>query len=322
MASLLSHKTPFIALRLVLTSALLGLVGFLFIQFVRKDTPSVSAPNPSQKINLALRRTAHHLLRAAGDSTSRIPPVYQSDAQTYSIQFNRAFNYDSLPRLLDDALQAHQIKTPYDVAVLDCAKRELQLGYNVVDLHGEEPVPCGGRSLTEGCYILQVTFTQPFTPTPAQRPAWPLFALGSVLTVLLIVLWQKTKRVALASSPTQEAGTTPLPHPDPTQPAPDHRLYFGTSWFDPTNQQLQTGTQLHNLTYREAKLLRVLIEHANQVLDRDRILQLVWADEGVTVGRSVDVFVSRLRKLLAEDEQVRIVAVHGVGYRFEVRDMF
>ena len=88
---------------------------------------------------------------------------------------------------------------------------------------------------------------------------------------------------------------------------------------DLENQMLYSANTQHNLTFREAKLLHLFIKHPNQVLERDFILKSVWEDEGVTVGRSIDVFVSRLRKLLQEDASLKIVAVHGVGYRLEVK---
>ena len=71
------------------------------------------------------------------------------------------------------------------------------------------------------------------------------------------------------------------------------------------------------LTFRETKLLRLFATNPDRLLERDVILRQVWADEGVLVGRSVDVFVSRLRKKLAADPSVGIAAVHGVGYRLE-----
>lgn len=64
-------------------------------------------------------------------------------------------------------------------------------------------------------------------------------------------------------------------------------------------------------------MLCLFASSPNQLLERDFILQQVWADEGVLVGRSVDMFVSRLRKKLALDPSIGIVAVHGVGYRLE-----
>jgi hypothetical protein len=300
---------PRTAFRLVSSSVLLLLVWLLFTQFVGKD-PNPSASSIDQKINLALRRTAHHLLRAAGDSTSRIPAVQQTDAQTFHVQFRHAFNYDQLPNLLAASLQAHRINIPYDVAVLDCTRRSLQLGYTVQDVNSKESVPCKGRTLEPGCYIVQITFTQPL-PERLQKPSWPLLALGGLLTVGLLVLVWRPKTTPIIPPITPETASA----------TPDNRLHFGNSWLDADNQLLQAGPEQHKLTYREAKLLRVLANHANQVLERDRILQLVWADEGVTVGRSIDVFVSRLRKLLADDDRVRIAAVHGVGYRFEVRNV-
>ena len=97
-----------------------------------------------------------------------------------------------------------------------------------------------------------------------------------------------------------------------------NQLRFGQSSFDFANQTLWVNGQLKNLTFREAKLLNYLIQNANQVLDRERILEAIWQDEGMLVGRSLDVFISRLRKLLQEDENIKIVSVHGVGYRFEI----
>ena len=75
----------------------------------------------------------------------------------------------------------------------------------------------------------------------------------------------------------------------------------------------------HELTFREAKLLRLFASNPGELLERDQILQQVWEDEGVQVTRSVDVFISRLRKKLVADPSVGIVAVHGVGYKLELK---
>jgi DNA-binding winged helix-turn-helix (wHTH) protein len=297
------------AFRLVTASLFLGLAGLLVVQLAGFASVADESPQ-SQKINLALRRTAHHLLRTAGDSTSRIPAVQQPNPQTYRVELGRALDYDQLPDLLQASLRLHQVTGAYDVAVLNCADGELQLGYTVNDLNSDKSVPCGGRSMVAGCYVLQVTFATPIPPrwtASTQLPmSWPLFALGGLLLVgLLLPVWQRTGRVIEPEKP-----------PIPETPG---QLQFGRSCLDLTNQQLMSGSSQHNLTYREAKLLRLLVSHPNQLLPRDQILKSVWEDEGVTVGRSVDVFVSRLRKLLHDDPTVRIVAVHGVGYRLDVQ---
>lgn len=296
----------------------LGLVVVLFVQWISYPVQPDHL-RQAEKVNLALRRTAHHLLRAAGDSTSRIPAVQQPDPRTFRVLLARSFDYDKLPNLLSQSLAVHRIKESYDVAVLDCATSELQLGYNVADLLGKDfakdSVACGGRSMTAGCYILQVTFDTP-APVSQPKPYWPVLALGGLLTGFLVLVW----RQQTAPTPRPETPLEPNPQPESeTVPNPTTRLCFGQSCFDVSNQTLLVDGQTHNLTYREAKLLRVLVSHANQILERNQILKLVWEDEGVTVGRSVDVFVSRLRKLLVNDPLIKIAAVHGVGYRMEVQ---
>ena len=96
-------------------------------------------------------------------------------------------------------------------------------------------------------------------------------------------------------------------------------LSFGNSILDFSNQTLNIGNQEEKLTYREVKLLRLLCLHPNKLLERDFILKEVWEDEGVFVGRSLDVFISRLRKLLKNDSKIQISNVHGIGYKFGVK---
>jgi DNA-binding response OmpR family regulator len=86
------------------------------------------------------------------------------------------------------------------------------------------------------------------------------------------------------------------------------------------NQILSSGNIDHKLTYREAKLLRLFVSNVNQLLERDSILKAVWEDEGIIVGRSLDVFVSRIRKILQDDTSVQIVTLHGVGYKLQVSE--
>ncbi|MBL7827937.1 MAG: winged helix-turn-helix transcriptional regulator [Saprospiraceae bacterium] len=253
---------------------------------------------PEDKINLALRKTVHQMLDAAGDSTSRIAPVRKVDERTWMIQIEKAFNYDSLPGILNAALVAHHIDGNYDVFVLDCAAGELQLGYTVTDFEKED-VPCGGREMTATCYQLQVSFPL------AIMPKFPVlgWVFGGFLAIILFGIQQKLpwQRNEPARSLVSEIKGTP----------------FGASHFDAENQVLYCGEQRFQLTYREAKLLHLFVKNQNQLLERSFILENVWADEGIQVGRSIDMFVSRLRKFLRADPTLRLVAVHGVGYRLE-----
>jgi DNA-binding response OmpR family regulator len=72
------------------------------------------------------------------------------------------------------------------------------------------------------------------------------------------------------------------------------------------------------LTSREAEVLRLLFVHRDRVLKRDEILKSVWGDDDYFLGRSMDVFISKLRKYLKDDPTVQIVNYHGVGFKLEI----
>jgi DNA-binding response OmpR family regulator len=70
------------------------------------------------------------------------------------------------------------------------------------------------------------------------------------------------------------------------------------------------------LTYKEAELLRYFCDNPNKVLIRSDILKQVWGSDDYYLGRSLDVFISRLRKYLSSDENIKILNLHGIGFRF------
>ncbi len=279
-------------------------VSLLSVQWVnRQQAAPVSGQRFSEKVNLALRRTAHYLLSESGDSTSRIPPVQQLGDSVWLVRLERPFNYDSLPGLLQASFEVYDISENYNVAVLDCSDGTLQVGYNFLDFLHQREAPCWGRDMAVDCYNLQVVFVPAKVSAP---PSW-LLVSSSLLALLAFGGWwwtQRKKNQALLASDREISTAGVLP--------------FGVSSLDLTNQVLFANGIRQALTYREAKLLHLFINHPNQLLEREFILKAVWEDEGIIVGRSLDVFVSRLRKLLKADATVQIATVHGVGYRLEV----
>ncbi len=306
--SIFADMTRSVIKKLAVATALLS-VGLLFTRFAWFSPTSVDADTPrfEEKVNLAMRRTAHHLLAESGDSTSRIAPVRRLDANTFLLRLEHSFNYDRLPALLQESFQLHDIQRDYDVAVLGCVAGDLLLGYNVKEMQQGMGVACSGREQGSDCYNLQVTFDSP-NSAPLPSTGWWLLASGFLLGGISYAAWQwatRNRKSALAA---------------PRAAAEESvRLHFGNSSLDFANQTLLVGSVQHQLTYREAKLLHLFVSNLHQLLERDFILQSVWNDEGIIVGRSVDVFVSRLRKMLRDDPTVRIATVHGVGYRLEMQ---
>lgn len=281
--------------------------GLLFVQFSRSMPAQTSVHTPlfSERVNLALRRTGHYLLKESGDSTSRIAPIQHPDANTWLLMLERPFDYDRIPALLEESLRQNDVHDPYYVAVVNCDNGELQLGYNQVDFEKTKEVACGGRESELRCANLQITFADADASAQSSTP-WYLLTAGFLLAGMAYAIWRWNAR-------------GPSVHPE-NSPVTTERadIQLGNSSLDVANQTFFSGGRQHKLTYRETKLLHLFVIHPNQLLEREFILKSVWEDEGIIVGRSVDVFVSRLRKMFREDAALKLVAVHGVGYRLEV----
>ncbi len=93
---------------------------------------------------------------------------------------------------------------------------------------------------------------------------------------------------------------------------------IGKFEFEYKNLLLVNGEEQRTLTQKEADLLRYFIENPNEVLKRNTILKSLWGDDDYFLGRSLDVFISRLRKYLKPDESLAIENIHGVGFRLKV----
>ncbi|MBV6439468.1 MAG: winged helix family transcriptional regulator [Haliscomenobacteraceae bacterium CHB4] len=302
--------------------ALLAAAGLLAMQAVEQRNSEVGERQFSEQVNLALRQAAHRLLVLAGDRSSHIPPVEQLEENTWLIRLEHNFDYDSLPPVLQESFAWYRVSGDYQVAVLDCSSDALMLGYTASLLTAGKEIPCGGREQSAGCYNLKVTF--PGRASTTGRGAAHRNYYAAIFLALLIYpvyrgidFWKK-KGLDKAILREDNGGAAEMAAMQETNDGMKP-FKFGRSVFHVDNQKLIANGIEKNLTYRETKLLQLFCRHPNQLLERDHILKAVWEDEGVIVGRSVDVFVSRLRKLLKDDQSVQIINVHGVGYRLEVK---
>jgi len=86
--------------------------------------------------------------------------------------------------------------------------------------------------------------------------------------------------------------------------------------FDFNNLALRNDKVEHQLTQREADLIRYLCLNANRVLKRDEILMNVWGKDDYFLGRSMDVFITKVRKYLKDQKGVELQTIHGIGFKF------
>ena len=93
---------------------------------------------------------------------------------------------------------------------------------------------------------------------------------------------------------------------------------LGIFLFDTENQTLVSNDQVKTLTKKEVQILKILFKYKNQVVSREVILNAVWGQNDYFIGRSLDVFITKLRKYLREDPKILISNIHGVGFKFEI----
>jgi len=104
-------------------------------------------------------------------------------------------------------------------------------------------------------------------------------------------------------------------------PLVNHRtasMKLGSYSFDLTNQQLILAGKTQPLTFRESELIRLFADNMNQIVKREDILIKVWGNDQYFSSRSLDVFISRIRKLLKSDPTIKIENIHNIGYRMKI----
>jgi DNA-binding response OmpR family regulator len=97
------------------------------------------------------------------------------------------------------------------------------------------------------------------------------------------------------------------------------KILIGNIPYEPELRMLHLAEGAKKLTTKENLLLRLLVKNQNELLDRQAALRAVWGDDNYFNGRSMDVYIAKLRKLLKEDANIEIMNVHGIGFKLLVK---
>ncbi len=100
--------------------------------------------------------------------------------------------------------------------------------------------------------------------------------------------------------------------------AKDYR--FGIFQFNHTRQELVSPSETIRLSGRETDLLKMFLDNKNQLLDKQIVLKMLWGDDSFFNGRSMDVFVSKIRKYLKRDDRIEIINIRGKGYKMMIEE--
>jgi DNA-binding winged helix-turn-helix (wHTH) protein len=259
----------------------------------REDTFS------EKHLNIVLRNIGHQLLLQAGDSTSIVLPIKKINDQTFQIEFQHelVFVHDSLMSIVSKNLKINHLPNDYIVNVLNCNNNAIVFGFEMSTQNGNL-TPCSGRTQAVGCYIVQIEF---LANTSAN--IYPYLLL---LIPLAFVGYFMRKRFSENKKIIQLSDN-------------EEFTKIGNFQFYPQKHTLKYHSELVELTENESKLLTIFTENRNELVERERLLKEIWEDKGIiVVGRSLDVLVSKLRKKLANDEAVKIINIHGKGYKMMV----
>jgi DNA-binding winged helix-turn-helix (wHTH) protein len=284
---LVSGKTKF-----VISLLLLVLISLVFFVNTNSDFDL-------SRREVLLRRIGHEILLQSGDSTSRVLPIEKIAENEYQISFEKEFSFvtDSLVNTTQRLLAKDYHVSDYIVNVMNCDNSSVAYGYAISKNKKEDILACVGRKQPIACYKINIKFK----PSNVVTANYKYYLVGLAFLLLIVFVFWKLK-------PKKQ-----LPKID------NNKLFtFGSVVFDAQKRQLEINDETIDLTATETRLLLIFASSPNETIERSRLQKEIWEDEGVIVGRSLDMFISKLRKKLELDPNINIVVVRGKGYKLEV----
>ncbi|WP_052466975.1 winged helix-turn-helix domain-containing protein [Psychroserpens damuponensis] len=267
----------------------------------------------SEKTKVALREAGHQLLLRKLDSTSLVLPIKQIEHNIYSLSFEKPISLEPthIVSTIDSSLSVINISKNYLVEVIQCVDDEVAYSYEMNIEEERTLIPCSGRNLPEACYIITVNFLDLAPPSGFRKRHTPLVFVFGVLCFLAFKYWKKK---ALQNNADK--------HTSKTLNSSENKSNYseiGTYKFYPEEHKLVKSATEISLSKKECELLEIFVANPNQIIKREELTKQVWEDNGVFVGRSLDTYISKLRKILKDDDAIKITNVHGVGYKLEVK---
>jgi len=279
---------------------LFALILLLFISVISVAFSMESDGFETSRREVLIRRIGHETLLQSGDRTSRVLPVKKIGENEYQISFENdlSFQPDSLVNITRRVLAKDPHASDYIVNVLNCGNSTVAYGYAISDNEKDDIVTCKGRVQPRACYMINIKFK----PTGINT-AKNIYLLGT-LPLLAFVGFIFLRSVKSKKALPEIQGTG--------------EFNLGSVLFDSESRKLVINGKTTDLTGTETRVLRILALSPNETIERSRLQKEIWEDEGVIVGRSLDMFISKLRKKLEVDPDVKIVVIRGKGYRLEI----
>ena len=289
---------------------LLLFISMIFVAFNLSGNDDVDFA----KREVLLRQIGHEVLLQSGDSTSRVLPVKKIAENEYQISFEKAFSFQ--PEFLVNTTRRLLARDPhasdYVVSVLNCGDSSVAYGYAIAGNKKEDIIACLGRKQPQACYLINIKFQSAETNTTKKG-----YLLGGlVLLAIMGSVFLRPAKPRLVSSDNQSV--IPGDRPAEIENPSITMFTLGAMLFDTEARKLMINGMTIDLTKTETRVLRIFAMSPNEVIERSRLQKEIWEDEGVIVGRSLDMFISKLRKKLESDPAIKITVIRSKGYKLEI----
>ena len=280
-----------------------GVIAMLFFVWMFTDSSEKEMDFP-ETVKIALREVGNQLLLSNQDSTSLVLPIVELEKFKYKLSFQNQLSFEpsSLVTVIKDVFKKAELPNYYRVEVVQCSDDEVAYSYKVKNLSEKDIIPCAGRILPDNCYTLEVKFTNTLIS---------FYYKEVLLSILFLVLIVFLIDISLSKRKAVE-------HISPAETTQISGLTIGSFSFYPEQHKLVKKAIEIPLSKKECELLSIFVARPNQIIHRDELMKKVWEDNGVFVGRSLDTYISKLRKKLKEDSSIKVTNVHGVGYKLEI----
>ena len=255
----------------------------------------------SEHVKVTLRIVGSQLLNANKDSTSLVLPIIALENSKYSLSFQKslAINPDDLVKTINKSFENGNLPKHFRVEVKSVKNGEVAYSYEVREAKNSDIIPCRGRLLDLDNYMITIQFLDQIPPVKKNNKLYYLF----IIPLVIIVIYKYRKKTIVVEEHTNEV----LPHET-----------IGLFQFFPEQSKLVKSAEVIRLSKKECELLLIFAAKPNQIITREELTKKVWEDNGVFVGRSLDTYISKLRKILKTDTSISIENVHGVGYKLNI----
>jgi len=289
----MKQKIIFILIGAFITVA----AALLYLEYSEK----AKIENPKNEI--LLRKIGHDVLINANDKTSKVLPIKTISKNEFQISFENKFAFvpDSLINIVQNNISKGTFPKEYSVSVQKCSNEAIVYGFHIVSDPSKNVITCKGRKMPLDCYVITLKFI-PKTDVPHISIIF-ITAQFLGLSLFFLIRSRLTKKKK-----------------EPTIDDDEASISIGNYSFYFKKHHLQFGKEHVSLTPKESKLLHILSSSPNEIIDRNTLQKEIWENEGVIVTRSLDMFISKLRKKLDKDSSITIVNIHGVGYKLEIKD--